>query len=272
MPELPEVETIARNIAQGNEAVPSVIGKAITGANVTWNRIIADPDAEAFRNLIVGQQIIDVGRRAKYLVFTLSEGAMLIHLRMSGDLFVTPIGETPAKHIRLSLELDERWQLSFNNPRKFGRVWLLEDPEFLFKKLGPEPLDPDLTAGKFSAMLESRRRQIKPLLLDQGFIAGLGNIYTDEALHMAGIHPKTASHELTSAKRAKLLDCIRAVLEEGIRRNDSSIDWVYQGGEYQNYFRVYQRAGEPCPECGTPVERTVVGQRGTHICPNCQVL
>jgi formamidopyrimidine-DNA glycosylase len=270
MPELPEVETIARNIAGGTGNVPSVIGKTVTGAHVTWNRIIAEPDAEAFRHLILGQEIKAVGRRAKYLVFTLSDGTMLIHLRMSGDLFVTPIGETPAGHIRMFLELDNCWQLSFNNPRKFGRVWLLESPAILLNDLGPEPFDPDLTPEKFSAMLESRRRQIKPLLLDQGFIAGMGNIYTDEALHMAGIHPLASSHEVTPAQAAKLLESIRAVLEEGIRRNGSSIDWVYQGGDYQNYFRVYQRAGEPCPVCGTPVEKTVVGQRGTHICPNCQ--
>ncbi len=119
-------------------------------------------------------------------------------------------------------------------------------------------------------LLGWRRRQLKPLLLDQSFIAGLGNIYTDEALHIARLHPQMLSDEVTHHQAERLWMGIRQVLLEGIRRNGASIDWVYRGGEFQNYFRVYQRTGQPCPECGTPVERIVVGQRGTHFCPVCQ--
>jgi formamidopyrimidine-DNA glycosylase len=116
------------------------------------------------------------------------------------------------------------------------------------------------------------KRQIKPLLLDQSFLAGLGNIYADESLNLARIHPLQRADRLTKAEARRLLASIRSVLAEGIRRNGASIDWVYRGGDFQNHFRVYQRTGQPCPRCGTPVERIVVGQRGTHFCPHCQTL
>ena len=118
--------------------------------------------------------------------------------------------------------------------------------------------------------MQTRQRQLKPLLLDQTFLAGLGNIYTDEALHLAGLHPLTPANRLDPAEAARLLEAIRAILQDGIRRNGASIDWVYRGGDFQNNFRVYQRTGQPCPVCGTPVERIMVGQRCTHFCPVCQ--
>lgn len=270
MPELPEVETIARNLSTGNENAPSVVGKTVTDAEVFWPRTIEEPDSRAFLTLVRGQTIKAVSRRGKYLVFTLTDDVMLVHLRMSGDLLVCPAGEPCAAHVRLSLKLDQDWQLDFNNPRKFGRVWLLEDPASHFAKLGPEPFDPALTPEVFYERLHRRKRQIKPLLMDQGFIAGMGNIYTDEALNLAKIHPLTRADEIGTGQAELLLASIREVLQEGIRRNGASIDWVYQGGDFQNYFRVYQRTGEPCPGCGTPIERIVVGQRGTHFCPQCQ--
>jgi formamidopyrimidine-DNA glycosylase len=149
-------------------------------------------------------------------------------------------------------------------------MWLVGQPESVLKNLGPEPLDPHLTVEQLHRMLTAVHRQLKPLLLDQGFLAGLGNIYTDEALHLAKIHPLQSSDSLTLDQAGQLLFAIRQVLEEGIRRNGASIDWVYRGGDFQNSFRVYQRTGQPCPECGTPVARIVVGQRGTHFCPTCQ--
>jgi len=271
MPELPEVETIAQKLRSGKGDAPSVVGKTITAAEVFWPRIVEEPDSRAFITLIRGQRIEDVSRRAKYLVFRLSEDVFLVHLRMSGDLIVCPAGEDCAAHVRLRLKLDEDWQLDFNNPRKFGRVWLLEDPSSHFARLGPEPFDPALTPEAFYQGLHRRKRQIKPLLLDQGFIAGMGNIYTDEALNLSRIHPLTRANEIRQDQGDVLLASIRKVLDEGIRRNGASIDWVYQGGDFQNYFRVYQRTGEPCLVCGTPIERIVVGQRGTHFCPQCQI-
>jgi formamidopyrimidine-DNA glycosylase len=270
MPELPEVETIARTLRDGTNEQPGVVGKRITTVQVEWPGIVAWPDASSFQALALGQTIKSVGRRGKYLVLGLTDDTLLIHLRMSGDIHVTPIDQTPANHIRVWFGLDRDWKLSFNNPRKFGRVWLLEDPAVELGKLGPEPLDPTLNGAVLHAMLQSRKRQIKPLLLDQTFLAGVGNIYADEALNLAGIHPLTRANQITGAQAKALLAALRSVLEEGIRRNGASIDWVYRGGEFQNYFRVYDRAGKPCPTCGTPVVRIVVGQRGTHLCPACQ--
>ena len=136
--------------------------------------------------------------------------------------------------------------------------------------LGPEPLDADFTHIELHQKLLARRRQLKPLLLDQTFIAGLGNIYTDEALHLAGLHPLTISNTIDGPQSERLWFSIRQVLQDGIDRQGASIDWVYRGGDFQNYFRVYQRTGDPCPVCDTPIQRILVGQRGTHYCSNCQ--
>jgi formamidopyrimidine-DNA glycosylase len=136
--------------------------------------------------------------------------------------------------------------------------------------LGPEPLSDEFTPEWLHRSLRSRRPRLKPQQLDQSFLAGLGNIYTDEALHRARLHPLRLSDTVTGAQARRLWEAVRTVLKEGIRRNGASIDWAYRGGEFQNYFRVYDRAGEPCPVCGAAIQRMVVGQRGTHICPRCQ--
>lgn len=270
MPELPEVETIARSLRTGKGDTPGVVGKTITGAEVFWDRSIVTPSAAEFKQRLIGQKINQVGRRAKYFVLPLTDDTLLIHLRMSGDLIVGNAGEHLADHVRVALTLDDRWQLAFNNPRKFGRMWLVADPQEVFAKLGPEPFDPALTGKLLWQKLQNRSRQIKPLLLDQSFIAGLGNIYTDEALHLTGIHPRTIANNITPSQADKLLMNIRTVLEDGIRHNGASIDWVYRGGQQQNHFNVYDQTGEPCPTCGAPIEKIVVGQRGTHYCPHCQ--
>ncbi len=274
MPELPEVETIARTLR------PDLIGQTIVGANVRWPRTIAFPSVGAFKRQIAGQVIRGVTRRAKFLHLQLSSADMLIHLRMSGDLELKPSDQKPAKHDRLILRLappgprgrstKATLSLVFNDTRKFGRVWLTTDIHRITGKLGPEPLARSFTAVRLYKALHSRRRQLKPLLLDQSFVAGLGNIYTDEALHLAKLHPLAHADALTRLQAARLYSAIRRTLREGIRRNGASIDWVYRGGDFQNHFRVYDRTGKPCPVCGTQIKRIVVGQRGTHICPNCQ--
>jgi formamidopyrimidine-DNA glycosylase len=270
MPELPEVETITRLLREGGEGQPSLLGCTIRDFDLLWPDTLAEPPPKQFRRLIIGQEFKAIDRRGKYLVFDLSEHHLLIHLRMSGDILVGE-GEQPlGKYSRLALYMENGVQLSFNDARKFGRAWLVDDPQRILGKLGPEPLDESFTAEAFHQRLQARRRQLKPLLLDQSFLAGLGNIYVDEALHLARLHPLTIANALTRAQAGELLAAIRQVLREGIRRNGSSIDWVYRGGDFQNQFRAYQRTGEPCPECGTPIERTVVGQRSTHICPQCQ--
>jgi formamidopyrimidine-DNA glycosylase len=144
--------------------------------------------------------------------------------------------------------------------------------EEVFGRLGPEPFSREFTPQWLHTALHNKKRQLKPLLLDQTFLAGLGNIYTDEALHMAKLHPVAASNSVTAKQAEALHEAIRKVLKEGIRRNGASIDWAYRGGQFQNYFRVYDRDGTACPVCGTEIQKMIVGQRGTHVCPNCQTV
>ena len=264
MPELPEVETIARMLK------PHLEGRTIHSTRLLWKRTLAAPSPRAFTSRIAGQKVLDVGRRAKFLHIRLSTDHLFIHLRMSGDLWMEKTGYKPAKHDRLIVDLSGNRTLVFNDTRKFGRVWLTNDPQEVIGGLGPEPFDPEFTPRILHSRLQAHRRQIKPLLLDQSFLAGMGNIYTDEALHLAGIHPLTESDKISIIKAEKLFHAIRAVLEAGIAHNGATIDWVYRGGEFQNYFRVYGRTGEPCPVCRTTIERITVGQRGTHFCPGCQ--
>jgi len=265
MPELPEVETIARKLE------PDLIGRTILEANLRWARTLALPSPALFKEQIKGQRIREVTRRAKYFILHLSESSLLIHLRMSGDLSIKNSTISPEKHDRLVLKLSGNQSLFFNDTRKFGRVWLTSKPEELLGRLGPEPLSRDFSARWLYNALRKRHRQLKPLLLDQTFLAGLGNIYTDEALHVAKLHPLTASDSITVEQARALREAVRKVLKEGIRRSGASIDWVYRGGEYQNHFRVYDREGKSCAVCGTEIKRITVGQRGTHYCPECQL-
>ena len=264
MPELPEVETIVNTLR------PALIDKTVLSADLRWKRTLATPSATTFQKRILGQTIMDLSRRAKFIHVQLSSASLIIHLRMSGDLLVVLGGYQPEKHDRLLLKLSDDTTLVFTDPRKFGRVWLVDDPVEVFANLGPEPLSPDFTPAWLFDALRSRHRQLKPLLLDQTFLAGLGNIYTDEALHLARLHPLTLSDSVDESQAEILCHAIRAILEDGIQHNGASIDWVYRGGEFQNHFRVYGRAGKKCPVCGRKIERIAVGQRGTHFCPKCQ--
>ncbi len=271
MPELPEVETIARNLREGTAGCFALPGLTISGFTLGWNKTLANTTPDELSTMLPGQVVKAIGRRAKYLIISLTRHFILIHLRMSGDL-ITCSDTTPGnfKHVRFALEFLEGGRLLFNDPRKFGRIWFIENPDEILSKLGPEPFDSSLTYEHFFGLLKHKNRILKPLLLDQTFIAGLGNIYTDEALHLAGIHPSAIACNLEFDAAARLLDAVRHVLLDGIERNGSSIDWVYRGGEYQNNFRVYGKTGKPCLVCGTGIQRIVVGQRGTHFCPLCQ--
>ena len=270
MPELPEIETISRALSQGDNNWPSILGKTITEINILWERTLETPSAEEFNARIIGQVINEVGRRGKFLHIHLTSDSLIIHLRMSGDILIEPEDEEIATHHRLLLIFDDGWRMAFNDTRKFGRVWLVDDPVEVFKRLGPEPLASEFTSDVLYQRLVSHRRQLKPLLMDQCFLAGMGNIYTDEALHLAKLNPLTRSDTISEGQAEELWRAIRHVLLEGIHNNGASIDWVYRGGDFQNYFRVYQRTGEPCPVCDTPIIRIVVGQRGTHLCSTCQ--
>lgn len=271
MPELPEVETFSRNLREGTAGCFALPGQIVRGYRLHWRKTLASPEPQQLDEWLPGLKVVAVKRRGKFLLLQLTTYTMLFHLRMSGDLATTTLGEdVPFKHIRFELIFMDDSRLLFNDPRKFGRVWVTPDPGEVSRRLGPEPLDASLTPAEFYSMLQGRKRVIKSLLLDQGFIAGLGNIYTDEALHLAGIHPQTSSHKIGAKVADRLLEAIQMVLTEGIARNGASIDWVYRGGAYQNKFRVYGRKGVPCLVCGAPIQRMLVGQRGTHFCPNCQ--
>jgi len=270
MPELPEVETFRLKFLHGRGDSPKLVGKRIEGVSLLWAKTLATPTSQEFDTRIVGQTIVDIERRAKYLLFKLSEDVLAVHLRMSGDLLVESQAEPIAKHHRLLFNLDGGIRLAFNDVRKFGRVWLTDDIHGLLGHLGPEPLEDAFSPDVLFSKLQTRNRQIKPLMLDQHFLAGMGNIYTDEALYLAGIHPQTRANRISLDQAYGLWDAIRKVLTEGIQRNGSSIDWVYRGGDFQNYFQVFRRTGEACFRCSTPIERIIVGQRSTHFCPKCQ--
>jgi len=283
LPELPEVETIARSLRNpvrlpfensgSIQARPGIVGRVVSSVELLWQRSLVIPTIGQFDSTLKGQTVISVSRRGKYLVIQFDDFWMFIHLRMSGDIRVEPVRvDGGEKHDRLAIRFIDDVQIVFNDPRKFGRVWLVKDPAEVTGSLGYEPFSDLLTGESFHFMLHSTSRRIKPLLLDQKCIAGLGNIYTDEALFLASLHPLTPCSAITELQAECLLRSIRWVLEEGIRCNGASIDWVYRGGDFQNYFRVYQRTGEPCSVCGTKIERIVVGQRGTHFCPQCQPL
>jgi len=265
MPELPEVETFARQLK------PALIGKTIASADLRWNRTLATPSSKKFRGQIQGQKIIDISRRAKYLIIELTDYNLIIHLRMSGDLLIRNSTIRPAKHDRLIIKLSGNQSLVFNDTRKFGRVWLTANPVEVLGRLGPEPFSKEFTPQWLYEALQKKRRQLKPLLLDQTFIAGLGNIYTDEALHIAKLHPAAGSDSVNRKQARALHEAIRTVLKQGIKRNGASIDWAYRGGQFQNYFRVYDQEGKPCPRCGTEIQKIIIGQRGTHFCPQCQI-
>jgi formamidopyrimidine-DNA glycosylase len=275
MPELPEVETVVRQIRSGLE------GRTITAARVGWARTVGQRRKGDFERRLIGRRIERVWRRAKYLVFDLSRGgqpagALVGHLRMTGRMLLAPWAAPTQAFERVALALSDGQSLRFLDVRKFGRLVYVDSADDVLGELGPEPLEPAaLSSAEFATRLRARRRQLKPLLLDQTFLAGLGNIYVDESLHRAGLHPLLSSARVAPAQAERLLDELRATLREAIEREGSSFDVFYrtpegQPGSYQHQFLVYGRTGQPCRACGTPIERMVVGQRGTHYCPRCQ--
>lgn len=276
MPELPEVETIRRILVNGSEAIPSILGQVVTGASLFWPKTLATANLQDLREKLAGQKILDITRRGKFLLIAFKEFQLVIHLRMSGDLrMAEELGASRESnpvlpHDRFYLHFQGGFGLAFNDTRKFGRIWFVKDPKELLLKIGLDPFAPEISEDSFYQMLQTKNRQIKSLLLDQSFLAGIGNIYSDEALFGSKIHPTRRSRSLTRSEAASLLAKIRESLNLGIAHNGASIDWVYRGGEFQNYFQVYQRKGQPCPVCGTLIARTTVSQRGTHYCPNCQ--
>ncbi len=275
MPELPEVETIARKLRA------SLIGRSVTRADILWARTIDRPDPAKFQHDVVGASITGVDRRGKYLIVALDTGQfLLVHLRMSGKFALIAAGEAVEReeHCRVIFSLDDGAQLAYIDPRKFGRFYLVEHLNEVIGPLGPEPLDHGTGPGWWCHQLRGRRGEIKRLLLDQAFIAGLGNIYANEALWLARIHPQRTAGSLTEAECHRLHEAVVTVLEQGIRNGGTSLEdrqYVYPNGglgRHQQYLRVYDREGEACPRCGYALNRIVQGQRSTYYCPVCQQL
>jgi formamidopyrimidine-DNA glycosylase len=281
MPELPEVETIARELA------PRVVGRTIAAFRTDWPRAIRHPSPDDFAAGVVGREILEVARRAKWLVLTLADdAALIIQVKMTGQLLVVPPDVPGDRHVHHAFTLSDGMELRIRDTRKFGRLGLYrrddagrvlgaDDAAELFAGHGPEPLDPAFTLRAFRQLLRRRKGRLKPLLLDQAFLAGIGNIYADEALWQARLHPLRSAASLRPADERRLYHAIRAILTEAIARRGSSVDdytSLEGDGEMQGYLRVYQRTGEPCLRCGRPTRRIVLGARGTHFCSWCQRL
>ena len=273
MPELPEVETTARSLR------PRLVGRRVLGVScVDWPRMLPNTTQADLDSTLRTVCVTTVTRRGKYLLIEFDNGAWLaIHRKMSGNLLLQS-GETPrAAHTHLEIAFDSGDVLRFVDARKFGRVYLFianEDlSDFLAERLGPDSLL-DLDEGVLVAKLRGRRGRIKSLLLDQSFLAGIGNLYADEALWLARIHPLRGGDTLSDPEVRRLAHAIREVLTAGIERRGTSFSTYLDSdglpGDNQEFLNVYGREGEPCPRCGTPIRRVLVGQRSSHFCPRCQ--
>jgi formamidopyrimidine-DNA glycosylase len=259
MPELPEVETIVRGLA------PRLAGTRILAAEFRCTRVL-----RGHPERIVGKTIHTVRRHGKYIVIDFADASVSlgIHLGMTGKLLMDP---DLGAHSHAIITLD-RGVLVYDDIRQFGRIELSEQFAARLEKLGPDPLS--LTADSFVSRLRARHAMVKPLLLNQNFLRGMGNIYTDEALHRAGVHPRALASRLTRERAARLHHAIQEVLLESIETGGSSVsDYVDsegRRGSFQLRHRVYGREGKPCLACASPIRRILVAQRGTHFCPKCQ--
>jgi len=276
VPELPEVQTIVEVL---NAA--GLPGNRITAVFVHWPKTVATCcTPETFSRQLKGKAILAVRRRGKYIIFELSENFwLLIHLRMTGRLELAALTSQTNRHVHVIMNLDDGRRLIFHDTRKFGRFYLTPKPAAIIGSLGPEPLDANFSANLLAKRLEGRQRQVKPLLLDQSFLAGLGNIYVDEALWLARIHPMRSAHALTRKEVLSLHRAIRSVLRQGIRNAGTSlgrgkgnfISPKSEQGRNKNQLKVFRLTGQACKRCGHPIERIVVAQRSTHICKKCQL-
>ena len=274
MPELPEVQSVVYTLRS-----MKIPGSLISGAAVYWSKTIAEPDPVEFCKTIKGRTIRQITRRGKYIVFDLSGGlTLMIHLRMTGRLNWEPRDQPRNKHEHVVLNVGQTHTLRFQDTRKFGRIWLTAAPEQILDRLGPEPLEASFTVKRFATMLQTTNRQIKPLLLDQHFLAGLGNIYVDEALWEARIHPQRTSSSLTLREVRALHRAIPQVLHQGLRNLGTSLgtgksNFYLPGnrpGGNAEELNVFRRTGKACSRCNGIIARIIVAQRSSHICPMCQ--
>lgn len=274
MPELPEVETIRRQLE------PVVVGRTITRVRVDDPLVVSPASPRQFATTVEGQGVAALSRRGKYLRFELASGdTMVIHLRMTGQLHVRSGRARADRHLRVRFRFDDATIMDFIDLRRFGRIWVLpaDHPDidgYWDARTGVEPLSDAFTVDRLADALSGRRTAIKAALLDQRRVAGIGNIYADEALFLAGIHPLTTAGEIPRAAVARLRDAIVDRLTVGIASGGASIDryrdTLGQTGTMQDMLNVHLHAGDPCPQCGTTIQKIRVAQRGTYICPSCQ--
>ncbi|WP_094700632.1 DNA-formamidopyrimidine glycosylase [Brevibacillus laterosporus] len=273
MPELPEVETVVRTLRT------LVLDKTIERVSVLLPRIIRRPaDVEQFKSVLIGQTIHAVERRAKFIKFILDQDVLISHLRMEGKYGVYQASEEIEKHTHVIFHFTDGTELRYRDVRQFGTMDVIplgkEQEVEPLKKLGPEPLDEAFTPTLLTSMLKRKTTKIKPLLLNQEFMVGLGNIYVDEALFRANIHPERIANTLTDDQIENLYKSIVQTLQEAIDAGGSSIKSYVNGqgemGMFQQVLKVYGKKGELCPSCFTEIVKIVVGGRGTHFCPSCQ--
>jgi len=270
MPELPEVETTK------NELLPHIVNHHITGVTLFWEGIVRQPSVEEFCSRLIGQKLTGIVRRGKYLIFNLiSSEVLIIHLRMTGSLLIGQDSSEPPKYTRAIIHLDKDTSIFFRDPRKLGAMWVVEDKSEVVGKLGPEPLKAGFTPQTLNKRLQNRTAPIKALLLDQSFVAGIGNMYADEALFAARIHPLRPGGSLSRDEVNRLRNAIQQVLWSAIGNKGASTDTYFRPdgnkGTAHFQFQVAHRlSGKFCPVCGTPIERIVIRNRGTYFCPRCQ--
>jgi formamidopyrimidine-DNA glycosylase len=266
LPELPEVETIK------NELSPYVIGRKFADVIINDAKPVKRTSVDEFRRKLIGQSITDLERRGKYLIFRLSGGALVIHLKMTGSLLLNP--KQTDRHARVIFHLDGGSQLIFTDRRRLGALWLLENEQAVIGKLGPEPLDAGFTIETLAERLRKRQAPIKAVLLDQGFIAGIGNMYADEALFAAKIHPLRKANSLSTQEIRRLHKAIVDVLRLAISSKGASVDTYKRPdgglGTAHDNFNVAHRGGKPCPVCSTTIQRLALRNRGSYFCPKCQ--
>jgi formamidopyrimidine-DNA glycosylase len=267
MPELPEVETIK------NELAPWVVGQSFTQVTILDTALVCGGSAEEVRRGLIGQKIESLERRGKYLIFHLSNGrSLIIHLRMTGSLLLNP--KEVERYARAVFHLSNGHRFVFRDRRRLGLMWLVDDADTVVGKLGPEPLGESCTPDTLGQRLSRRHISVKAALLDQCIVAGIGNMYADEALFAARIHPLRKADALSPAEVQTLHHCVRRVLQAGIGSKGASVDtYVRPEGELGTAhfdFKVAHRGGEPCPICGCAIERVLVQNRGTYFCPRCQ--
>jgi formamidopyrimidine-DNA glycosylase len=270
MPELPEVETIRRGIE------PHVLDRRIEKV-IVRDRRLRWPIARNFASVLEGKAIRAVTRRGKYLLLDLSDGKVILHMGMTGRLLVLDRGHALKKHDHLDIELDDGTLLRFNDPRRFGAAlwWPGTKPDHvLIRHMGPEPFSAGFSAEYLGKLARGRRAPVKNFLMDGRVVVGVGNIYASESLFLAGIRPMRAAGKVTRAELARLVTSVRRVLEAAIEAGGTSFRDFRGSDGMPGYFAqklfVYDRKGEPCRRCKTPIKQRVVGQRSTYYCPNCQ--